>query len=1061
VNMASRIKLGLAVLLAIAAPMAVSPGTAGAELRSLTMTEAVDLALKRSPQLRDARSEVRLKEAELEQAHYAQKSEEEKAAGLFAKPKNLSQQLQIRTKVPQARMQLEVGREKLRQQALEVRFEAESAYLQVYQDMQAEQKARQRWDEAGKALEAVQQRMRYGLAKQPDKEAAEDALARAASAYKQAQLVAKGSRLALGEKLGERTELPFAMTFEPLYADLSQNALPGYIAEALKTNIGLIQDLHNRRLADEKLSATRHLYAAKFGAARMKVFDRMYAGQPVDMDLFTAGYESLLDQVRSDWEGYVWIILPIPKQLFQGEFDGLRYLDDLRNGLPLATMEQQAAELKEKESRSAVITAVRQSYLDAKGAEESYAEALRARDAALEAQEKTESMIRLGLAASEQRTEARETFEQTEAALLTSQIAYLNAVGKLNAAAGGALERTYQPGILPYEAIDDGLGEAKPPPDKPVSGKWTLKPTVGELLSEVTASPDKKLKATDYALFDSKGKPIAGRTPAGKPVRVLNLHVADPAQVKIVLFAGTEAIGEARLEGGFSQGTFRVEAARPASSAPVGESESESESAEAAVIIGTVKVALDALTPEIYQAASSTVKPSGQGLFYSPDGTAWYGMDRVTGAESLNDPAGKAALSPDEVDALRVTMEVPGKGELKSLLTPDELDQEIAVLAGQIKQLEMEQEAATAGGKRDLLAGLSTQLEDAKARSAMLEALKKGETAEALRHMSLVNNPEAIMAKLAAPEAEPGSGGGTGPQSPEMLEAQAGDAKAAMLAAAAAGDKDEALRAMKTLVELLAAAADQSGGISEGLEVLAKAKAAIAADKKSAEAAGETERLESAVRTLSAVEAATRQLEKELLFARIDGLSGLLDEWTASEQAPDGETADIQAAIAAELGRLTTELLERIKALQIETYTEAELQAIGAVAEQIASETGSRALPLPVQNLISPTIPLKLDVPPVVLDGQAFIPLRAVSESLGEAVEWDGDTQTATVSTEYGTAELTIGSGTAYVNGVPVALDTAPLLIAERTYVPLRLLAEAIGLEVVWNAAASTIELHE
>jgi outer membrane protein TolC/uncharacterized small protein (DUF1192 family) len=1059
VNMASRMKLGLALLLAIAAPMAVSPGVAGAELRSLTMTEAVDLALKRSPQLRDARSEVRLKEAELEQAHYAQKSEEEKAAGLFAKPKNISQQLQIRMKVPQARMQLEVWREKLRQQALEVRFETESAYLQVYQDMQAEQKARQRWDEAGKALESVQQRLRYGLAKQPDKETAEDALARAASAYKQAQLVAKGSRLAFGEKLGERTELPFAMTFEPLYADLSQNALPGYIAEALKTNIGLIQDMHNRRLADEKLSATRHLYAAKFGAARMKVFDRMYAGQPVDMDLFTAGYESLLDQVRSDWEGYVWIVLPIPKQLFQGEFDGLRYLDDLRNGLPLATMEQQAAELKEKESRSAVITAVRQSYLDAKGAEESYAEALRARDAALEAQEKTESMIRLGLAASEKRTEAREAFEQTEAALLTSQIAYLNAVGKLNAAAGGALVRTYRPGILPYETIDDGLGEAKPPPDKPFSGKWTLKPAVGELLSEFTASPDKKLKATDYALFDSKGKPIAGRTPAGKPVRVLNLHVADPAQVKIVLFAGTETIGEARLEGGSSQGTFRVEAARPAPSAPVGEAESES--AAAAVIIGTVKVALDALTPEIYQAASSTVKPSGQGLFYSPDGTAWFGMDRVTGAESLNDPAGKAALSPDEVDALRVTMEVPGKGELKSLLTPDELDQEIAVLAAQIKQLEAEQEAATAGGKLDMLAGLATQLEDAKARSAMLEALKKGETAEALRHMSLVNNPEAIMVKLAAPGAEPGSGGGAEPPSPEMLQAQAGDAKAAMHAAAAAGDKDEALRAMKTLVELLAAAADQSGGISEGLEVLAKAKSAIAADKKSAEAAGETERLESAVRTLSAVEAAARQLEKELLFARIDGLSGLLDEWTAAEQAPDGATADIQAAIAAELGGLTAELLERIKALQIETYTEAELQALGAVAEQIASEPGSRALPLPVQNLISPTIPLKLDVPPVVLDGQAFIPLRAVSESLGAAVEWDGDTQTATVSTEYGTAELTIGSGTAYVNGVPVALDTAPLLIAERTYVPLRLLAEAIGLEVVWNAAAFTIELHE
>jgi len=39
-----------------------------------------------------------------------------------------------------------------------------------------------------------------------------------------------------------------------------------------------------------------------------------------------------------------------------------------------------------------------------------------------------------------------------------------------------------------------------------------------------------------------------------------------------------------------------------------------------------------------------------------------------------------------------------------------------------------------------------------------------------------------------------------------------------------------------------------------------------------------------------------------------------------------------------------------------------------------------------------------IDVPPMIVDGRTFLPLRAVAESLGADVEWDGNTKTVHIS---------------------------------------------------------------
>ncbi len=101
----------------------------------------------------------------------------------------------------------------------------------------------------------------------------------------------------------------------------------------------------------------------------------------------------------------------------------------------------------------------------------------------------------------------------------------------------------------------------------------------------------------------------------------------------------------------------------------------------------------------------------------------------------------------------------------------------------------------------------------------------------------------------------------------------------------------------------------------------------------------------------------------------------------------------------------------------------------------------------------------KLDDAPFIKDGRTLLPIRALIEVLGGSVEWNATTKTATVMLGSRTVALTIGSKTALVNGKPVALDVAPMIVKGRTFLPLRAVGENVGLDLAWEPVSQTISL--
>lgn len=102
---------------------------------------------------------------------------------------------------------------------------------------------------------------------------------------------------------------------------------------------------------------------------------------------------------------------------------------------------------------------------------------------------------------------------------------------------------------------------------------------------------------------------------------------------------------------------------------------------------------------------------------------------------------------------------------------------------------------------------------------------------------------------------------------------------------------------------------------------------------------------------------------------------------------------------------------------------------------------------------------LDYDVPPVIKEGRTLIPVRAITRGLGATVDWDDATKTITIKRDDITVIFTIGKMELYVNGVKEVMDVPAQLICNRTFVPLRFIAQALGDRVKYDPDTGDIDI--
>lgn len=87
----------------------------------------------------------------------------------------------------------------------------------------------------------------------------------------------------------------------------------------------------------------------------------------------------------------------------------------------------------------------------------------------------------------------------------------------------------------------------------------------------------------------------------------------------------------------------------------------------------------------------------------------------------------------------------------------------------------------------------------------------------------------------------------------------------------------------------------------------------------------------------------------------------------------------------------------------------------------------------------------------IVIDGCTLVPARQVADTFNLELNMDTYNTTLTDNTKNIEIKFTIGSNEAYVNGISTTLDVAPMILNDRTYVPLNFIESALNTTVEWK----------
>ncbi|MBQ4556780.1 MAG: copper amine oxidase N-terminal domain-containing protein [Clostridia bacterium] len=100
-----------------------------------------------------------------------------------------------------------------------------------------------------------------------------------------------------------------------------------------------------------------------------------------------------------------------------------------------------------------------------------------------------------------------------------------------------------------------------------------------------------------------------------------------------------------------------------------------------------------------------------------------------------------------------------------------------------------------------------------------------------------------------------------------------------------------------------------------------------------------------------------------------------------------------------------------------------------------------------------------LDAAPINRNSRILLPVRFLADAFGANVAWDGATSTATLTNDEVTIVIVIGAPSMTVNGETVTLDSPAIIESSRTYLPVRAIANALGVandNIIWDGATST-----
>ncbi len=1082
--------------LVISSITCISDSKVNASTKALSLEEAIQEAIKVSPEMALGQTNLRQKTVEFSQTLRSVSQQAAKDRSSFAEPSQLSQDIDWKMKNPTATKNLKEARDNLRQIEREVAQDVKKMYLDTVQAMLQEGIEMKKRTDKQQELSQMRALYRMGAVKKDELEEAEENLKIADSSVKLAQLTYKTKIIELGKKTGLSLEVGFTFGFQPEHVILTQELMWRLIRYAELNSVSFNQIVENRKLQEQKVKVTRDLYIRKFGSAEMRVIESMYTSQSLDHDQFMASYELMLNQIKRSWEGFTLLggILPIPKFIIQGKYDGLRYFDEDILSLPVSTLELEKQRKTEAKAREELVLGIQKAYLDTKTIEENYAQALRNVDIARDQLKSAESKRKAGLLTKEKYQEVLDNLDEKEQIALNGLFSYLSGLMQLNAATSGGLNQHIRKGILPYQRINDGLEPTQPPasPSGRPTGKWEVQSIVEDVLSEFKLEINSGFNATHYRLVTVEGSSIGERVPINQSIKHLHFVFNTLDQLRILFFKDTTVIAESLLDGYGTEGALQITLIEDGKSTIALNPQLQQGNDEASnnelnlsklsngnIIIGTTLLSMHSLNEDIYQVALASMEETIQGMYYKSELAkgAWVNIQDVLDISDIVSPSREKIISSDQLNSMEIKLWVDPSGAMASQMSVTQLTTKIDDIQNSLERLELQYETAVDQNDSILMTETMTRIEEKKAEELLMEKLRDQGgilafsdykdiltpiTIQRLVAESNARHLEKLQAQLNVLDNEEekadiqnqiaqllGELPAVVPSLDQQLDGLSAEINNMSLLLNSAKDLNNTEKVKEFYTDLIRLEARLSyieGRFEAEEESLAKAKEITEQAYLIALSQGDPQSIE--------LQKMMLEIKKQQQILKI--LEAYIDKQILEDKLLGTGNSNEIINFLKEKFNLS---IQNIKDKQIELYTENDQILLKNVSETL-KKTYNNINVLAIDSVISNKVFFKLDMPPVILNNRVFIQARPLAESLGATVIWNSSLQTITINKNDITIFVQINNGIANVNGVRTRLDIPPQLLLGKTVLPLRFIAESLGMSVTYDATTETIEIY-
>jgi len=139
-------------------------------------------------------------------------------------------------------------------------------------------------------------------------------------------------------------------------------------------------------------------------------------------------------------------------------------------------------------------------------------------------------------------------------------------------------------------------------------------------------------------------------------------------------------------------------------------------------------------------------------------------------------------------------------------------------------------------------------------------------------------------------------------------------------------------------------------------------------------------------------------------------------------------------------------------------YSAEEMSLLNEKA-QLISANYENVFPLGVECILNESMNFKFDTPPVIKDGRTMVPVRTIAEAFEASVLWDPVERKVTVKKDKKEILIWVGGNKVSVNGKTNEIDVPALILNGRAMVPLRFITENLGLTILYHANYGIVEI--